>query len=180
MKKGFKLAILMLVFASGITAQSSVKNTVKQLKKTDQYEGVSIPGWIIRLGLKFVNDEDEDLKSSGLLQVAKKIKHLNVATTKLDTKLYNTKAIVNNFIKGFKDKDGFEEYVSVRAEDQNLKIMVLEDDDIIKNLVIMSEDQGEIAMIHLKTNLTMDDLKNVSFLQLKNDSGRITTDTNKL
>lgn len=179
MKSVLKIALVILVFASLLPAQSSVKSTVKQLKKTEQYEGISIPGWIIRLGLKFVNDQNEDVRSSGLLRIAKKIKHLNVAITNLDTKIYNTKAIVNNFIKGFKEKDGFEEYISVRSEDQNLKIMVIEDKDVIKNLVILSEDQGEIAMIHLKTSMTLDDLKSVSFRQLKNDSSRIKTDTNK-
>ena len=57
--------------------------------------------------------------------------------------------------------------MSVKSEDQNLKIMVLEDEEVIKNLIILSEDHGEIAMIHLKTNLTPDDLKNLSFNQLR-------------
>ena len=130
--------------------------------------------------MKFVNDEDKELRSSGLLGLAKKVRHLSVATTTLDTKKYNTQAIVNNFIKGVKENDGFEEYVSVRSEDQNLKIMVQEDGDIIRNLVILSEDQGEIAMIHLKTNLTTEDLRNVSFNQIKSDTGRIKSDAGKL
>ncbi|MBK8516284.1 MAG: DUF4252 domain-containing protein [Saprospiraceae bacterium] len=180
MKTILKFIGVILLFSIPGQSQSSVKTIVNQMKKTEHYEGVSIPGWMIRLGLKFVPKDDEDLNSSGLLQIARTIKHLRVATTSLDIKKYDTKAIVRNFMDKVRDKDHFEEYVSVRSEDQNLKILVQEEEEIIKNLVILSEDNGEIAMIHLKTNLSAQDLKNISFRQIKNDTGKIERDSGKL
>lgn len=159
--------------ASQVTAQNSVKNIVKQLKKTEHYEGISLPGWVIRLGLKIaeINDNDK-LENSGLKQLIGKIKHLRVATTQLDSKKYNIPSIVNNFIKNVVKNDAFEEYVSVRSEDQHLKILIREDDEMIKNLLIFSNEWEEISLIHLSTNITSEDLKSLSFSQIKKDSGK--------
>ncbi len=173
MKLVYSFFILAVCFLSVPgSAQSSVKNIIKQLKKTEHYEGVSIPGWVIRLGLKIAATDDAELDNSGLLQLAGKIKHLRVASTHLDAKKYNTRAIVGNFIKSVIKKDGFHEYVSVRSEDQHLKIMIQEEKDIIKNLLIWSVDGFEIGLIHLKTNISYDDLKAISFNQVKKDSGQ--------
>ncbi|MBK8347945.1 MAG: DUF4252 domain-containing protein [Saprospiraceae bacterium] len=171
--KVVSLYACLLMFSMSVTpmsGQSSVKKIMSQLKKTEKYEGISIPGWILRLGYKIVAKGDIDLKESGLLSLAGSIKHLRVATTTLDVNKYNTRAIVNNFIKSVKEKDGFEEYLSVRSEDQHLKIMMQEHDNLVKNIVILSDDNGEIAIIHAKTHLHLDDLKNISFSQWKNQS----------
>ena len=60
--------------------------------------------------------------------------------------------------------------MSVRSEDQHLKIMIQEDHDIIKNLLILSDDGFEISLVHLKTKILYDDLKSISFNQVKKDS----------
>jgi hypothetical protein len=156
-----------------VNGQSSVNKIVKQLKKTEHYEGISVPGWLIRLGLKLATNDDNQATLSGLARISKKIKRIRVATTTLDIKKYNTKAIVNNFVKSVQEKDRFEEYISVREEDQNLKIMVQEDQDVIKNVIILSEDNGEIAFIHIKSNLTMEDLKSLSFNKIKAESSLV-------
>jgi hypothetical protein len=161
---------IILSSTTELKAQSSVDKMFEQIKKTEQYEGISIPGWLFRLGLSIAAKDDMDISESGLLELSKKIKKIKIATTNLDLKKYNTKAILNNFAKSVHQKDRFEEYVSVREEDQHLKIMVQENDDVIKNVVILSEDKGDIAVIHIKSNLTMDDLKRISFSKLKNES----------
>lgn len=170
MKPVTLLFLVCLTMANFISAQSSVKSVVKQLKKTERYEGVSIPGWLVRLGLKLVPDDELDNETRGIFNLASKIKHVRIASTKLDISKYNAKAIVQNFAKKIRDKDQFEDYVSVRSEDTNLNILVQEEDDTIKNLVIMTEDQGEISFIHLKTDITVDDLKKISFRKLHDDS----------
>jgi hypothetical protein len=173
MKYLIYFAVLSFYISSGkVTAQNSVKNIVKQLKKTEHYEGVSLPGWVIRLGLKMVDNDDAELENSGLKQLIGKIKHLRVATTQLDSRKYNTQSIVNNFIKSVVTKDAFEEYVSVRSEDQHLKILIREDDEMIKNLLILSNEGEEISLIHLNTNISLEDLKSLSFSQIKKDSGK--------
>jgi len=170
--KTYLVALLFsLIFSVNISAQSSVNKIVSQMKKTEQYQGVSLPGWIIRLGLKLV--DESEMSNAGLVSIANKVKHLRVATTTLDIGKYNTKAIVNNFVKGLRDNDQFEEYVSVRSEDQNLKILVQEDEEIIKNLLILSEDGGDIALVHLSTHLTTNDLRNISFSQVKKETGSV-------
>jgi len=171
MKPVYFLLVIVFCFSlESVSAQSSVKDIIKQLKKTENYEGMSIPGWLIRLGLKIAANDDAELNNSGLIQIASKIKHLRVASTNLDSKKYNTRAIVDNFIKTMTERDEFQEYVSVRSEDQHLKIMIQEDHDIIKNLLILSDDGFEISLVHLKTKISYDDLKSISFNQVKLDS----------
>jgi len=173
MKHLLLLIALWILIPTSSDAQSSVKSVVKQLKKTERYEGFYLPGWVIRLGVKMVPKKELDDETIGLLDLVKGIRHIRVATTKLDITKYNTSAIVRNFAKKIKESDRFEEYVSVRSEDNNLNILVKEDEDTITNLLIMSEDQGEISFIHFKTDLSVDDLKKISFRQLKDESTKL-------
>lgn len=170
MKPTILLTILsfLILSTSLVNAQKSVDRIFDQLKDTKNYEGVSVPGWVIKLGLLAVSmSEDED--TNEVLDLGKKIKKIRVATTNLDTKKYNTKSILNNFAKRIAKDDGFEEYVSVKSGDENLKIMIQEDGKVIKNLIIMNEDKGSISVVHLKANLSYDDIRKVSFNKLKND-----------
>ena len=160
--------LVLIVCLSSISAQKSVENIVNQLEKTENYEGINIPGWALYLGLKIAERGDDELKDMNLLRIAKHIKSVGVASTSLDQSKYNNRAILNNFIKSVKEKDQFEEYVSMRSEDQSLKIMVQEKGEVIKNIVIFSADASDLACIHLKTNFNPEDLKNISFSDIKN------------
>jgi hypothetical protein len=166
MKPLLSLMFVLCLVHTDAFSQSSVKKIYSQLKKTERCESVSLPGWIIKLGLRFVRLDDE-LASSGIFNLARKIQHVRVATASLDSKRYNTKAILNNFIKSVQRDDHFEEYMNVRSENQNLKIMVQTDNDVIKNLLILGEHNGEISMVHLKANIKPEDLKQLSFDKFK-------------
>jgi len=179
MKTFFLAFSLMFILGNlSVSGQSSVKKIVKQLKNTENYEGISLPGWLIRMGLNLAVKVEGDESNSELFKWAGKIKHLRVATTKLNTKKYNTGAIINNFMKEVQENDGFEEYMSVRSEDQHLKIMVQEVDHSIKNLLIFSDENGEIAFIHLKTNFLIEDLQKISFRNIKQDSQQYKIEVN--
>jgi len=157
-------------FVSNLSSQKSVNNIINQIKKTEHYKGIKIPGWALYLGLKIAERSDDELKDMDLMRIAKHIKSIRVATTMLDESKFNISAIVNNFIKSVIDKDQFDEYISLRSEDQNLKIMIQEKKDVIKNIVILSADGSDLACIHLKTDLHLDDLKNISFADIKKTS----------
>ncbi len=167
MKYLFIFIICSLGFVPNLFSQKSVNNIIKQIKKTEHYEGIKIPGWALYLGLKIAERGDDELKNMDLIRIAKHIKSIRVATTTLDQSKFNVSAIVNNFIKSVKDKDQFDEYISLRSEDQHLKIMVQEKKDMIKNIVILSADGSDLACIHLKTDFHPDDLKNISFADIK-------------
>lgn len=170
MKFFYLLLVLSLFSVSNLVAQKSVKKIVNQLKKTEHYEGINIPGWALYLGLKIAERSDDDIKNMNFIKIAKHIKSVRVASTSLDQTKYNVSAIVDNFIKSVKDKDHFEEYISMRSEDQNLKIMVQEKGEKIKNIIIFSADGGDLACIHLKTNFHPDDIKNISFSEIRNNT----------
>jgi len=174
----FAFSLMFILGNLSVSGQSSVKKIVKQLKNTENYEGISLPGWLIRMGINLAVKVEGDESHSELFKWAGKIKHLRVATTKLNTKKYNTGAIINNFMKEVQENDGFEEYMSVRSEDQHLKIMVQEVDHSIKNLLIFSDENGEIAFIHLKTNFLTEDLQKISFRNIKQDSQQYKIEVN--
>lgn len=172
--KRFCFVILLFTCLHSLSkAQSSVNEIVGQIKKTENYGGIFLPGWVIRLTLNIAAKTDVDFKHNGLTQIAKYIKSIRVATTRLDIKKFNSTAIINNFMATVKDIDNFEEYVSARSEDQNLKILIREKKDMIKNILIMNADGEDIAVVHLKTNLTINDLKNISFNDIKNETSNI-------
>lgn len=166
--KHFNILLLLIFLATGVsaTAQSSSKRIIQQLKKTENYEGFSVPGWAIRLAVKLMSVEDNEAESDRWKSIFKGIKHVNIATTSLDLQKYNTRAIINNFAKSIHESEGLEEYLSVRSEDKDLKILIDEKHDTAKQLIIMSAEGSEVAFLHFKTNLKLEDLKSISFNQL--------------
>ena len=173
MKTIYTIFICALITQTKLHSQSSVNHVFKQIQKTEKHESFSFPGWILRLGSKILVKSEPELKNSGLLTLVKKIKSIKVATTQLDITKYNTSAIVNNFIKKVQSKDNFEEYISVRSEDQNIRILIKEEKDIIKNLLILSADGADLAMIHVKTKIHIDDLKKISFADFTKEASAL-------
>ncbi|MBK9735758.1 MAG: DUF4252 domain-containing protein [Saprospiraceae bacterium] len=176
MKKLYLIIFICTCLQFESEAQASVNEMVGQIKKTEHYKGISLPGWIIRLTLKIASKSDADFENNGLAQIANHIQSMRVATTHLDLTKFNTTEIINNFMVNVKDKDGFEEYISARSEDLNLKIMIREKKDVIKNILIMNADGGDIAVVHLKTDMDINDLKNISFNEIKKDARNIKID----
>lgn len=179
MKPSYSIILIfgLLLSYTSVQAQTSIDRIFGQLKKTQNYDGASVPGWVIKLGILAISVQEDD-QAKQLLDIGTKIKNIRVATTTLDLKKYNTQAIVRNFAKNITSEYGFAEYMSVKKEDSHLKIIVQEVEDTIQHLVILNEDKGNITMVHLKTNLTYNDLKNVSFNKLKNDIQEVNTITN--
>lgn len=171
MKTIINLCILGLIVLGSVPAagQRSVRSMVSQLKDSESYEGISIPGWLIRMGAKIAARHNDELRESGILNVAGKIRHLRIAKAKIhDTKLCEN--VYSRFLRSI-SQDGFEEYVSLRDEDQHLNLFVCQKGDQIRNILIAANDGGEVSLIHLKTRPHPNDLASISFGKLvKNDS----------
>lgn len=158
------LLSIFLLNAGQATGQKSVRSIVSQLKEADSYEGISIPGWLVRLGSSFAAKHDDELRESGIAELIRKVRHIRIAKAKVGHRETSDK-MPARFIKSLQE-DGFEEYVRVRDEDQHFNLFVRQQGNQIKNLVLFSNEGGEMSLIHIKTRWTPEDLASISLDKL--------------
>jgi hypothetical protein len=156
-------ALILLLSTSLSYSQKTVEKMVDQMKKTKRYEGVEIPGYLIRTIFKFATIKDNTLKEKSFYRIVSKIKKATIATTTLEQKKYDNKAIINNFVTKLISDDKYEEYITIKENGQVIRILMKVKDDVIKNLLIISQEGREISLIHLKTKLKISDLKDLNF-----------------
>lgn len=153
-----------LIIPGNAEGQKSVKKLVREMKKHESYEGISLPGWVIRWGSRIAARHDDEWKESGLAGLVGKIRHLRVATAKMSA-VTTPKGIRSHFVRAIKS-DGFDEYVKLRDDDQHLNLFVREEDGVINSMVLLSDQDGEVSLIHLKTRWTEKDLEGIAFGRL--------------
>jgi hypothetical protein len=164
---------LILLEPNNIKAQRSIDQIVQKLKETNRYEGFEIPGYVLRWTTKMALWVDKDANSEDFYKIIKKVKGVSVSTTSLDQKKYNNVEIVNNLAKKLENEDSFKEYMSFKNKRENIKILVNENKDIIKNIVILSNYGRELNLIHFKTSLHFEDLKTVDFKTVEKEIKKV-------
>lgn len=160
MKKIFILILtVMLCQLNAFSQTESIDRFVRKVKRSNRGSDkidLSIPGWLIRFGANFV-DED-DLDGVDIKFLGKKISHLRVVT------IENKNTVAGDDIKGFMSdahKEGFEDLMQVRSEGNDIRFMIREKKDIIRNVVLMvneNEHDGDFVLLSIEGKFTMDDI----------------------
>ncbi len=158
-----KLTIIALALCMGqmIFAQTeSIDRLVRKMKRANrecERIDVNIPGWLVRVGTNFV-DED-DLDGVDIKKISRKISHLRIVTIE-DTHT-SDKADFQTFMTDIR-KEGFDELMTVRSDGDNVRILMQESKDFIRHFVVLvSEKQGDFVMVSVEGKFTMDDINSV-------------------
>jgi len=166
MKKLFFLFICILSFQA-VNGQKSVDRFIDKMKKHKEAYVVTLPGWLLRTGIGFAEDEQE-MYEPGIQEVVDGIKRLRVLFINNDAKLENSK--LRSVISNIKEKDGYEDYAVVKDGKTNVHVIVKEDKSKVKSLVILASNEDGFTILNLKTDIDMDKLKaaNLSFNKNQN------------
>lgn len=143
-----------------MTAQKSVKRFINDVKKVRASQVATIPGWLIRTGASWAMDGLSE-EEQGYRDIINGIKSLRVAYLNRGDVIQ--KKEVQAFAQLAREKDGMKEYVRVKDKDNNILVLIKEKKDRIRNICIVSSGKDEFVIVHVKTNITIEDLKEAKF-----------------
>lgn len=160
MKKCILICLtFMLAQLSAFSQTESIDRLIRKVKKANrecEKVDLSVPGWLIRFGANFVDEDDLDGVDIKLL--GKKISHLRIVN------IENKKSIPGSDIQNFVtdvQKEGFEDLMVVRSDGNDIRFMVREKKDFIRNIVLMvneNEANGDFVLLSLEGKFTMEDI----------------------
>jgi mRNA-degrading endonuclease RelE of RelBE toxin-antitoxin system len=172
-------ASLIFLFILGLstasTGQKTVNKFIDQIKKHDSALAMTLPGWFIRSGINLATKGIEDQDEKEIINLGKKVKKLRFVV--VDKPHHITQEDSAEFLQKVKDKEGFEEYTRVRDGGTRVYVLVKEDKNKIKYLMIYARGENNIALINLKTDLTFDELENANFSWKNKEKIEVETST---
>lgn len=155
----FSCLVLMMTLVSAFSQTSSIDRLVHQVKKANrgcEKTDLNIPGWLIRVGANFVDDDDLDGVDIKLL--GKKISHLRIVS--IDGKKNVAASDFQTFLTDIK-QEGFEDLMTVRSNGDDIRFMVREKKDFIRNIVLVVNEKsegGDFVLLSLEGKFTMEDI----------------------
>ncbi len=156
--KTYIFLFLASIFLVSCGTPASVKNFYRQHKRGEEVTKMNIPGWLIWLGTGIANEivKEEEVKLG--LSLAKKVRNLRFLTDESGGQV--SPEHVSRLVSNVK-KHSYEDLIYVREEAMTVNFMIRGKEDKIKNLLILVNDDNELVMVSMKTNLTIKDLSQV-------------------
>ena len=165
MKIRIKLTIFLLALFGTIALTGQTQQLNNYYNDVDQFGEAfkfSIPGFLVRTGLKFAlkDEENVELKKS-LGKLIKGIKRMKVVVIENPARYRSVSALSSDL----RSKEQFEELVRVKDDGEFVNVLIRESDSgkVIKNLVVLVEGKDESVMVSMKTNLKHEDLKGIDW-----------------
>lgn len=157
------LVIALMLSLTGLSAQKSVKKLIDKIKKHPQSVTMTLPGWLISKAVNAASSTTDIKKDEDVwLQMAKDIKKIRFSVVDDSNNLFQVQEL-DEYIQKAKDKDGFEVYAKVKNDGNRVKILLKTKEEVIKNILIYAFSSDNVAAIHLKTDIALDDFRNAKF-----------------
>ena len=157
------LLLICSLFAlnSSIFGQQSVKKFYNKYKNEENVTSVKLQGWMIKSVLSFTDSfEGED--------IIRKVNKITVLT------IEDGEVVTDNDIKRLvtdAKSETYEDLMIVREGTTRVRFMIKENEEKIKNLLVLIKDTEEFILINLDCNLKWEDLKNIDFSNI--DGGHV-------
>lgn len=158
MKNTILLLLLFAIPLSGFGQKNSIKKFYKEYKKGKETINFVVPGFLIRLGTGLARSVVETEEEYEMLKLARKIKKARI----LVSEDYNPvrKSDYNKLVKNVKNL-AYEDLIKIRAEETRVQIMLKENGEKIKGLLILVNEEDTFFMLHLKTKMEYKDINKV-------------------
>lgn len=126
-------------------------------KTADNALAISVPGWmldIVGYSARVLDEDDEEARE--ILALTDNISKVRVLIVEENTKISSDD--INHLINGLK-RDKFEELITVRSEEANIRLLIKERRNIIKNITAVIEDDDQLILMTLSGRFDLDELK---------------------
>jgi hypothetical protein len=158
--RNFLYLVILIIFISSCS-RNPVNNIFDDAKKHDKSFAVSLPGWMIRGGIKQATkneDIDEAIEDLSKIEGALKGARVLVASDLPPTLLQN----LNNQSR-ILDQKGYSSYISVKNKGLNFNLYGFEKKDKLRDLFFYgSTKENEIIMVRLETDISTKDFERIA------------------
>lgn len=150
------LIILLSIVLLSSCSRSPVHSFINEYNQEDHTMSLTVPGWLVRAGSnaafkEMADDEDQ----AGLKEISKSLGKIRVMVAQEG--VVPTKA-VKGLIVSARD-NSYEEYVTVREKNKIVNVMVKQEKDIVKNLLVLVSSEDEFVIAHIDSNISIDELQ---------------------
>lgn len=153
------LLLLSLIILPGLafSQNKALNKFYRQHKRGADIQNIKVPGWLVRFGGKIARkkvEKEEDKMAIDLLQNFGPVRFMYSE---------DGSQIPEKNIQKLREallRDNFEDLIMIRDGEMNLQIMVEEQDNVIRNLFMLYNDneEGEMVFISAKANMKLEDL----------------------
>lgn len=162
LRASIAVVLLAVSLPQSSTAQKAAHSFIDQVKKKKGSVAMTLPGWLIRTGFNIASHSDDEIhEMEGLRDIVSGIKQLRFAVLEGGGRVPSSE--IEKLVKLSKDVDGMEEYVRVKDDGQQVTVMVKENGDYITNLLILANGDEELAVVNVKTKISLTELEAASF-----------------
>lgn len=154
-------AIICILSAIALSSCNSPKTTAQFYHEYKHQEGVTnfkLPGWVVWLGggLAYNSIRNEDARM--FIKLARKVGKMRFLSSE-DANAIASEDI-NRFLGNIR-QNGYEDLLSVKDGKSNFTILVKDNQQRLKNLVVLGYDDGELIYFDLKSRLKYADITHI-------------------
>lgn len=151
------LLVLLSIVLISSCSRSPVNSFINEYNQEDHTTSMTIPGWLVRAGtnaaFKQIGDTEDQ---AGLKEIAKSLGKIRVLVAKEGIV---SSTAVNELLTAARKKK-YEEYVTIRDEGKIINVMARQDDDTVKNLLVLISSDEDFVIAHIDSDLSFKDLEN--------------------
>jgi len=156
--KSIFIAIITLLPFLAASQTVSINEFYRKYKNSDaENTHLSLPGWLVKLGVGIAKaDADEEDKEA--LDLVKKVGKVRILTFE-DSNPVSRKDL--DRLTERVRRENFEDLVMVRDKGANVKIMIREKGELVKNVLILVSETDSFTMVSLKTRVKYDQIEDL-------------------
>ncbi len=155
MRKWLLLLPLLSLLLSSCGSPATVNAFYREHKRKEGVRNFTIPGWLVWLGTGLANSVIEDEETRVALRLAKKVKRLQLMITEDANPISSLD--VRSFVSSIHD-NGFEDLIYVRDQETTINIVVKEQRNKLRHLVVLVNDDSDFVFINMRTNIKVKDI----------------------
>lgn len=149
----FLSCILIFTLVDPLFSQKSLKNLIRDLETTDQFNRISIPVKALRKGIRLGLQKSEI--ESNLNQLATSIEKADLYVTEIeDMDEQKIASILSGHKKRLIQKDFFKEWFSYTEKDENVSLLVLENNSTITKIILINQKKFSVRIYEFSTFIT--------------------------
>ena len=158
MKQFLILLFICTISLPAFSQSQSIRDFYRKYKRTENTVNFNAPGWMIRLGASIAMNHVDDPGEKEALRLAKKVRKGRILVMEDKNHIHPTD--LNKFISNVHDEN-FEDLIHVHDEGEKIQILIREDNDWIRDILILVYEEDSFIMLALKTKMHIEDINEV-------------------
>ena len=135
----------------------SINEFYRKYKNVDDKNvHITLPGWIVKLGVGIAKTQVDGEDEKQALNMAKKIRKIRVLTFEESNPVKPRD--IERLVNGVR-RERFEDLILVKEANTKVNIMMREKKEMIKNLLILVSEEDTFTMVSMKTKLRYDEIE---------------------